>query len=288
MIKNWWIFATLTLSCTLFSCDIINPAEDTPAYLKVDTALVVTKTGQGDAAHNISCVKFNVGGTTLGYFEIPTMTPCLSTGPQSVIVYPGMRLNGIASSREVYPFFNPYYGTSKINLAAGEVISITPTFTYKSTAKFIWLEDFEDAGVTFLYATYSDTSFIGQSDIVSSGRRSGAVYLDSVHKSFEAFSSTDFDKLNTNSEALLEFDYRTDVPIEVGVYSLSNGEGTWNSVMVINPMAKWNRIYIDIHTLLEDSDLDYELFRPGFRAAWDSTGQAKQSFYLDNIKLIHY
>jgi len=288
MIKNWWIFATLTLSCTLFSCDIINPAEEIPAYLKVDTVLVVTKTGQGAAVHNISCVKFNVGGTTLGFFEIPTQTPCLSTGPQSVIVYPGMRLNGIASSREVYPFFTPYYGSSKIDLTAGEVISITPTFTYKPAAKFIWLEDFEDAGVTFLYATYSDTTIICQSDVVSSGRRSGAVYLDSEHKSFEAFSSTDFDLPSTNSEALLEFDYRSDVAIEVGIYSLTDGVGTWNTLMVIRPYKTWNRIYIDIHTLLEDSDLDAELFRPGLRAAWDSTGQAKQSFYLDNLKLIHY
>ncbi|MDD4646139.1 MAG: hypothetical protein PHY99_09145 [Bacteroidales bacterium] len=289
MIKLRWILGAITFPFLFFSCDIINPAEDIPCVIKIDTVLVkVTKVDQGSASHNMSCVKITVGGTTLGFFELPTMAPCLKTGSQSLYIEPSFRLNGIAASREVYPFFKPYTGTSKFDLIPGETITITPTTTYEEKAKFIWLEDFEDAGVSFRYATYSDTTWITQNDTVKDGRYSGAIYLDSTNRYFEAYSGTDFERPNVNSEALLEFDYFSTVRFELGVYTYDNDVATWNSLMIVRPCDHWNRIYVDIHTLMEDDDVDFDIYRPGIRTAWDSTGAARQSVLMDNLKLIHF
>ena len=283
------ILPLITLACFFLSCNIINPAEDTPAYIKVDTVLVkVTNFAQGSATHNMTCVKLNVGGTTLGFFEMPTMTPCLLTGLQSVIVYPGFELNGIAGSREVYPFFEPYIGTAKTDLVPGQIITILPVTTYKAACKFTWMENFENAGVSFLYPAYSDTIFRNQTDTVRTGHYSGAIYLDTKNRFFEAYSSTDFKFPPLSSNALLEFDYFSNTQMEFGVYILENGAAAWNSLVIIRQIDHWNRIYIDLHTTLEDNYTTAEFFRPGFRAGWDSTGLAKQAIIMDNLKLIHF
>ncbi len=288
MIKTWMILPVITLAGIFLSCNIINPAEDKPAYIKVDTILVkVTNFDQGSASHKMTCVKLNVAGTTLGFFELPTMTPCLTTGEQSLYLEPAFELNGIAGSREVYPFFKPYIGTGKIDFIPGEVITITPTTTYKPECKFPWIEDFEDAGVSFLYATYSDTVFENQTANVREGRYSGAIYLDSKNRYFEAYSGTDLELPTTGLKVLLEFDYQSTTLMEFGIYLMEDGAAVWSSLLFIRPIDHWNRIYIDLHTTLDDNPTA-EFFRPGLRAAWDSTGVAKQTILMDNLKVIHF
>lgn len=282
------ILPVITLSVVLLSCNIINPAEGIPSYIKVDTILVkVTTFDQGSASQNMTCVKLNVGGTTLGYFELPTMAPCLLTGPQSLYLEPGFELNGITGSREVYPFFKPYIGTGKIDFVEGKVITVVPTTTYEAACKFPWIEDFEDAGVSFTFPSYSDTIVRNQTDMVREGRYSGAICLDSDHRFFEAYSSTDFALPQIGSKAIMEFDYLSTTLMEFGVYLLKDGVATWTSLVYIRPINKWNRIYLDLYTTLENNQTT-ELFRPGFRTAWDSTGLAKQTIFMDNLKLIHF
>jgi len=288
MRKTWMIFPLITLAGFLLSCNIINPAEDNPSYIKVDTVLVkVTNFDQGSASQNMTCVKLNVAGTTLGFFEMPTMAPCLITGLQSLYLEPAFELNGIAGSRAVYPFFKPYTGTEKIDFVPGKVITITPSTTYKAECKFPWIEDFEDAGVSFLYPSYSDTIFRNQSDTIQEGRYSGAIYLDTNHRFFEAFSSTDFVLPKTGTMVLLEFDYQSNTLMEFGVYILQDGAAVWNSLVFIRPINHWNRVYLDLNSTVM-ANQNAEFFRPGFRAGWDSTGLAKQAIIMDNLKLIHF
>lgn len=288
MLKPRFFLPLITLSCLLLSCNIINPPEDIPAYIKVDTILVkVTNFNQGSASQKMTCVKLNVAGTTLGFFELPTMVPCLTTGDQSLYLEPGFELNGIAGSRAVYPFFKPYTGPGKFNLIPGQVITITPETTYKPECKFPWIEDFEDAGLTFLYPSYSDTTFRSQSATVREGRYSGAIFMDTDNRFFEAYSATDFALPITNAMVLLEFDYLSNTSLEFGVYVIEGSSAIWNSLVIIRPSAKWNRIYLDIHTTVT-ANQSADLFRPGFRAGWDSTGLENQSIILDNLKLIHF
>lgn len=288
MLKMRMIFPVIALAACFISCDIINPSEALPSYIKVDTVLVkVTNFDQGSPSHKMTCVKLNIGGTTLGFFEMPTMAPTLITGKQSLYLEPGFELNGIAGSRAVYPFFKPYTGTGLIDFVEGEVISIAPTTTYKAECKFRWIEDFEDAGVSFLYPTYTDTVFKNQSATVRDGRYSGAIYLNTKNRFFEAYSSTDFELPISNSMILLEFDYQSNADLEFGVYVIEDGAAMWNSLLMIRSKDHWNRIYIDLLTTVADNP-NAELFRPGFRAAWDSTRTANQTIFMDNLKLIHF
>jgi hypothetical protein len=288
MQKTRMFLLAITLAALFLSCNIINPSESIPAYIKVDTVLVkVTTFDQGSAKHNMSCVKINIAGTTLGFYELPVMAPCLITGEQSLYLEPAIELNGISGSRMVYPFYKPYTGTGKINLVQGEIITIVPETTYKTECKFTWMEDFEDAGVSFLYASYSDTTFRIQNEFLLEGSYSGAIYLDKTNKYFEAYSSTDFNLPKTGTPVLMEFDYKSNTLIEFGMYVLDDGAAIWTPIIYIRPSETWNRIYIDLNTTTTDNQ-NAELFRPGFRAGWDSTGVEKQSIFMDNLKLIHF
>lgn len=287
MQKTWMILPVITLAGLLFSCNIINPPEDIPAYIKIDTLQVVKGLGNEPAYHNLTCVKINVAGTSLGFFEIPTMTPCLTTGLQTLFIEPGFAVNGISASRAVYPFFKPYTGPSKFNLIPGEDIIITPTYSYKPACKFPWEENFEAAGVTFLYGEFSDTIFMTETSQVREGKHSGAIYIDSVRQVFQATSDKDFTLPNTGSMIIMEFDYLSTAMLEFGVYTFLNGIMYWNSLVIVRPINHWNRIYIDLQPFVK-SNSSSESFRPEFRAVWDSTGPPNQSIYMDNLKLIHF
>ncbi len=282
------ILPVITLAVFFLSCNIINPPEDIPSYIKIDTLQVkVTNFDQGSASNSMTCMKINVAGTTIGFFQFPILVPCLSTGPQSLFIEPVYEVNGISGTREVYPFFTPYIGTGKFDLVPGKVITVVPTTTYKKECKFVWMEDFEDAGVTFIYPTYSDTVFKIQNDSVREGHFSGAIYLDTKHRFFEAYSSTDYALPMDGSKVILEFDYKSNRLMEVGVYVLADGSAVWNDLVYVRPSKTWTRIYIDLGTTAENNQTAVA-FRPGFRAAWDSTGIATQGIIMDNLKLIHF
>lgn len=295
MLKAWTTIPVIALAGLFLSCNIINPPEDIPAYIRVDTVLVKTTLfDQGSANHKITCIKVNIGGSTLGFFELPTMVPSLITGPRDLYLEPGVELNGIAGSRIVYPFFRPFVASNyagsdmpQINFARGEIITVVPQTSYKAECKFAWIEDFEYAGVSFEYPAYSDTTFKNQNEVVREGRFSGGIFLDSLNRFFEGYSSTDFDLPKTGKAILLEFDYKCDVEMEVGLYVIEDGAGIWSSLVVVRPIDHWNRIYVDINSTVNLNN-KADLYRPGFRAAWDSTGIAKQSIFMDNLKLIHY
>ena len=287
MLKIRISLSAITLALVLSSCNLINPPEEIPALIRIDTIFVhVDQFDQGSASHQMNNVWISVGGKNLGVFELPALIPCMETGPQWVFIRPGIKLNGIAASRAAYSFYEAYE-LNDFNLESGVVTTINPVTTYKKECVFAWMEDFEDAGVTFNYASYSDTVFRNQKDSIKEGRFSGAVYLDRENRYFEATSSEDFELPSNGTLVLLEFDYMNDLTFEVGTYVIKDEAATWNSLVFIRPMDRWNRIYVDLYSTAM-SETDADLFRMGFRAAWDSTGRATQGILMDNIKLIHF
>ena len=286
MHKFRMILPLLLLGSLLFSCDLINPPEKIPSYINIDTIRIqVDDFDQGSATHQISNVFLTVENSLLGIFEMPFTIPCLSTGMQDVFIRPGIRLNGIAGSRIEYPFFTPF--RDSVDLVAGEVTVISPVLTYKDECKFPWIEDFEDAGVSFIYSQFADTTIKNQTSIVSSGRYSGAIFLDNINRYFEATGPKDFVLPGNAATVLFEFDYITNLEFELGVYVLEDGAAIWNSLLVVRQNSNWKRFYADLHTTVAYNP-NAEAYRIGFRAEYDSTRTETQHIFLDNVKLIHF
>lgn len=278
---------TLFFLVSLFSCDLINPPEEIPAYIRIDTFQVtIDDFDKGSASHMITDIWMSVGGTNMGVFTMPFTIPTLDKGLQSIFIKPGIKLNGISASRIAYPFFKPV--TVDVDLKEGEIHLIQPVSEYKDECIFRFIENFEDPGVSFVYQSYSDTTFIIQKDVVKEGRSSGAIYLTEENSSFEAYMDEDYDLPENGSYALLEFDYKNNNGFQVGMYLIEDGALSWYGLMYIYPSDVWKRMYVDLGTVATYQH-STDLYRISFLASHEQEdSDIMGEIYLDNIKLIHY
>ena len=79
-----------------------------PAYIKIDTIKLDTYyPEQGSKSANITDAWVYVNDNLVGVFELPALLPVLHRGPNKLQIYPGIKLNGISSTRVPYPFYQP-------------------------------------------------------------------------------------------------------------------------------------------------------------------------------------
>ena len=280
------VFLLLSMVIILSSCDIINPPEDVPTFIKIDTFKVIVKDiDQGAATHQITNCYLNVGGANVGIFQMPFEIPCLETGMQTVHIRPGIKLNGISASRIDYPFFKPYI--IDFELRENETHLFAPETTYKEECVFAWKENFEDAGLGINYADYSDTTIISQNDVLRSGRYSGAIFVDEENALFDGFSTEFYELPQNGGPVLMELDYKNNNGFEIGMYFLEDGATEWFDLIYINPSDVWKRIYVDVGSYTSNNPT-VDKFRMGIRVFYELENNETGKVYLDNIKLIHF
>ena len=271
------------LLCFLNSCDISNPEEAMPAYLKIEKFDFSTTPEQGADSEQITDVWVFVNDLSLGVYELPATLPSLEVGNQNITIFPVIRENGVRSTPIIYPFYNRFETT--LDLIAGEITTIEPTTTYVSNAFFELVEDFNMSGHLLkgenpnAVKTVNGTGqiLLGEADVI------------------EFTSTGTFIDLPTNNglSVFLEFDYQTNVEFEVGLVGLdpnpiSPVDATVYNV-VLCPINRWNKIYINLQDILENSQLPgYKL---AFRASINDTGcggvtNETLEVLIDNVKFI--
>ncbi len=262
------------------SCELINPAEQIPAYLQVDNVTLSTNSGQGSASHKITDVWIDADNAAQGVYEIPKVFPLLNNGATYLIISAGILDNGISSTRAIYPFYYP--DTLTLDLEATKVYKLTPHFSYRTNVKFSFIEDFEAGNLFSLIA--GDTGLIRTSATanVFEGNFSGYIYLDSSHNLYEGRTTTSF-TISRGSPVYVELNYKCDQPFEVGIYGTTDVGHTslykWN----INPKDTWNKIYLNMGQ--DVLSMDATSIQIQIRAVFDNT-QDSGHIYLDNIKLV--
>lgn len=287
--KATGLFAGITLLflLSLFSCNIINPSEEIPAYIRIDTFKVITHDlDQGSASHMIGDIWISVGGSQLGVFTMPFTIPSLAKGQQTITLSGGIKNNGISASRIRYPFFKSV--TEDVNLVEGEIHIFNPVSEYKEECVFRFNETFEDPGVNFIYPNYSDTTFVIQKEVVKEGRSSGAIYLSKKGKVFEAYIDEDMELPENATAAFLEFDYKNTNGFQVGMYLIKDGAMEWYGLVYVRPSETWKRYYVDLGTVATYQH-DTDLYRISFQASHEQADSLNMGeVYLDNIKIIHF
>lgn len=278
------------LAILLFnSCNLINPAEPVPSYIRIDSVhlLINDPLKEGSSSHKIKDVWVYVDNQPVGTYEMPAKFPVLNTGTKSVIIDPGILLNGISASRIRYPFFKPY--TTTINLRSGEITDITDvTTTYYPGTKF-WIEDFE-GGISFVPDNGSDTGMVllsGSSEVFE-GTNSAKIYLTPSQTYFKVNSNTseDFDFLPTNGkQVFLEMNYKNNIIFTVGLtaYDIA-GTHVSNDVIALNPKEDWNKIYIELEPTIMNTPNAVK-FKIYFTATKASGSDAE--ILLDNLKVVY-
>lgn len=279
-IRNILSTCILCLSLGLNSCDFINPPEDIPSFIKVDTFKIkITDPTQGSSSHNLTDVWISIDGNKAGMFELPVILPILGDGPTNIVLRPGIIHNGQIFSRLIHPYLNPYIIDTI--LIEDQIIQLEPVITYKEECKFAWTEDFERTGFN-LNTTNSDTSIVLISKNVLEGNYAGGIFLSGDNIYFEG-QSPPIDVPRSKDILLLEFFYKNNYNFEVGVIT---NISAYEYIVHLSPRENWDKISLNIDNLVFGYPGATQ-FVVCIRALVTTSGLSAEIF-IDNIKLTHY
>jgi hypothetical protein len=283
---NKYLIGLLVFSSLLISsCSKDKYEAQVPTYITIDSFSFTTDLlSEGSASANITDAWVYVNNDLVGVFELPASFPVLKEGNVELKVYAGIKDNGIAGSRARYLFYAPHI--EQVTLVKGETIEISPSVTYESGLNFAWMENFENASLSFLYTAGSDTIINKQSTTVKEGNFSGQIYLESSMDFFEATSIAYSNLPQNGGPVYLEMDFKTNQPLLIGVYVDANQY----NVVTLNIASDWKKIYINL------TDIVNEVQNVGAHKVFLGIKETSSNpfltnnpeIYIDNIKLIHY
>lgn len=294
------LVAVLMATFSFSSCNRFEGSQEIPAYIHVDAFSLTTNYAfEGSASHNITDVWLYIDGNLQGCYELPATIPVLERGEHDLILYPGIKLNGISQTRVIYPFYKPYY-VEDFELEEKRIDTIHPSVTYyspdDSTIEFEFIEDFERQ-VTFENTAESDTTIIrterdapeNWNDEFNNSHYSGYVWLGITDSNdtidYFCITSDEYSDLpNQGNSILLEMDYKSDEVFQVGLMARISGEEIFPLYNVNPSPDKWNKIYLNLGPRITDTP-EASWFKFYISGSTDPDKEAE--FYFDNIKLIY-
>lgn len=291
----------------LFSCKKFKGSQEIPAYLRIEPWTLTTNYDvEGAATHAITDAWVYIDGNLHGCFELKNhddgqyvLVPVLNKGSHKLQIYPGVKLNGIASTRIQYPFYKPY--VCRKDLVEGEIDTLRPFTHYYSIdstlMRFKMQEDFEEINNIKLYridTTYAElcqishrtdqNAWLDPLDTINH-YRSGHVHLGDSIRRMGLASGELYDLPTVGNYVLMEMDYKCSTEILVGLYLMSSQEGLIDKELYyLRASNSWKKVYLNFSpTITENNHATYVKFY--LKGAVEAGGEA--DFYFDNIKLIY-
>jgi hypothetical protein len=274
---------TLLIITALFtSCDIINPEEEIPAYISIDTFILNTVLStQGPANHNITDAFIQVNGDFVGLYELPCEIPVLDKGEVDLFIKPVIKNNGIASSRIAYPFYENYTATVELNPL--EVTKIEPHVKYWNEVIFDWFENFSEQGNSL--DTISGST-VGLEYTNYNGSKAGLIRLPETDDIFRAESIESFEFPSLSYHFLyMEMDYIANQSFTMGMIIVTSGNVVVQPIIHINPSDHWNKIYIDLSYYSQTSNNgQYWVYLEAIKSDDVEEGE----IIFDNLKILRF
>lgn len=294
----------------LFSCRKFEGDQTIPAYIKIDSLTLITDYSvEGTSSAKIETVWIYVDGNLEGIYELPVMAPILARDMKEVNIQAGINLNGIASTRAPYPFYESviqdvrFLENKVVNINGGYVVTGDDTTWLESETRymdncvFVWMEDFEDpsVGLDSLPPSQVDiqrTKPVNHPEayLSSNSNYSGYIELTEDKPYFRIATNVgneDGFKLPqaNNWPIFLELNYKCNQTFTIGVFANEISQIIENPLIGINPSEEWNKIYINLKPIV-----NYSISAVDFNIVVDGhlgEGLTKGEIYLDNIKLIY-
>lgn len=276
---------SLSTSCRKFDGD-----QTIPAFIRIETISLSTDYfTEGANTHNITDAWVYVNDQVIGAFELPALVPVLAKGVNKLEIRPGIKLNGISSTRAPYPFYKPF--VTEIILAEDSVTLVAPSFSYYNTSQFAWLEDFEGSSISLEKTSKSDTVILrtnpGDPEAYSSqySTYSGFVHLIGEVKKFEVATFSGFVLPGKGAPVFVEIDYKCNRGFGVGVFIKNSNAILTFPLVVVNKSDIWKKIYINLSPIVtEYPNAEYVKVFLDSDLGSDTTGA---KYYFDNLKIVY-
>ncbi len=271
------------------SCD--SSKEPIPAYIHIKPFTVIENSNHGTAAHKITDVWFTPEREGfLGMYQLPATFPVLMEGSHKLFLDPGIKLNGINATPNIYPFLQRF--EIEVDLAANEVDTIQPVTKYDSRVKFDYIEDFENNNtLTIKIDTSQNINVTTTADgaFIDPGNTSGRSAKFTVTENDPLFQIASLERMELPTEGdpvYLEMHYKNESLLQVGLVGYRNNTPILTYIVALNPSTEWNKIYIELTQELINVANDITEFQVLLGAQLQS-GQTSSTFYVDNIKVMH-
>lgn len=287
----YFIVFIILLTTSFSGCDLINPDEQAPGFIQIDSFIFDPTPTLGElgpsTSTNIRDVWVYLDNEFQGVYELPAKFPVLKSGATNVILSPGILLNGIAATRSPYPFYRG--NISQVTISELGTVTMSPVVSYFDSIQCSFCEDFEGSGFSLTTTAASDTLMYqtDAADPVNFEGLCGKVTLDQNDTRFELTSTTAYDLPGSGAAVYLELDYKINQTMLAGIFIVTpNLPDEQIGLINLKATTEWNKIYVQLgYTVSAYPDASgYKIF---FGAVKNPDIPVAE-FYLDNIKVVHF
>lgn len=285
------LFACGILFGFFAGCKVIDPAEDIPSYLRINSmTLNVASSAQGSSTATITDAWIFMDGDLIGAFELPCNVPILAEGTHQFIIRGGVKMNGLVSTRAIYPAWKAWEGS--ITLTRGESTVASPVVTYFPGIDFLstWMLDFDAQGTSLTPEPTSSATIVIDSLYNLYQNKCGYIHLNNSDTTFFVGASSVGYVMPPTRDTWVEFDYWSDAPFTVGIKeSITGYSKPW---LEVQPKYQWTKIYVRLTDALSEAATVNSAHSPMttpykiYFAMSNPTSQAESHLYIDNIKLL--
>ena len=278
------------LSATLImifaqSCEIINPVEDIPSYIYIDTIeLKINNSALGENTSKITDAWVYHDNELIGIYDLPSRIPVLDSDSTDILIAAGIMSNGKVNSRLAYPFYKIYNEKIFLKTAKIETLDVKIDYFDQSALNLFVMEDFEFGNSLEKFS--GDTSIIKVSgELALNNNSSGYIYMDTTYNDFSIISSDHFELPNAGSTLFLEMDYKCTNNFSVGLVVDNDFSYEERYKLTLVDKENWNKIYINLSDkIYGNQNNKYHLLIGGILDNNKESGE----IFIDNLKLISF
>lgn len=271
---------------SMSSCDLINPEEQIPSFLCIDTIAINPTSLQGTDDHDIVDAWVFENEKLVGVYELPAVVPILKSGESDIRIRPGVKVNGQVGSRWAVEFLEDYIGT--IELFEDSVVCVNPTLTFKPNVVIPWQEDFESSSLITLTATdLSQENVLVITGEEAYQSKTALLRLPAGEDFFECKSAEAFPLPDAGASVILEFTYKCNHVFNVGLLSGNSSTTVQTPILQINPTDEWKHIYVSL-TQTASAIFTATGHAPFFWYIREEGMDDEIKVYIDNIRVLHF
>ena len=269
-------------------CNLINPHENTPTYIHVDSFIFTTTPNLNiSTSHSITSVYAYYNNVNIGTFDLPCTIPIMATGTGTLELAPAIIQDGLNSLVSLYP----YYTSDDYSFTAqpGKIINHNPTTHYYPGTKKTTISEFAFGNTNFslvkgnrpMFAVYNKDSLVFEGDA------SGEIVLQAVGDSSVDSSKIQFAIPLNQNQVYIEFDYKSTIPFYVGLGANLSSYVTTDPYYLagISPIDHWQKFYFQVTDFAGRAlATSYTLYIKAVLG----TGQTNGRLLIDNIQLVTF
>ncbi|MBC7446569.1 MAG: hypothetical protein H7330_00745 [Hymenobacteraceae bacterium] len=269
---------------TIGGCDIINPDESAPTYLRVAPFAYSAGVPGSPTTANATAAFVYANNLLVGVFDLPAKIPVLQQGQVRLRFVPAIYPDGQRGTRVTYPFYTAYSQSALLQPEA--TVRVNPTTGFDAPAVELpsqVQDDFSfDDGVSRAFTLASAAAY-RQEAAVSDTFRTDVGRVQGIAGKTDVFLLQSVWRgvlPNRGAAVYLELDYRSTMPFQVGVQHGIN----YATDLTVYPSRTWTKLYVNLTqevSSVNNAATEFQVFIQGF-----PTGAANDFFAFDNVRLI--